>query len=326
VSPRPQELGGPERVQKVLGAMEQHMNNVRGYKRGHARGVVLRGSVRGDSAGRRADDGRALQGAAIDCIVRLSNGGSSPYLPDRETPKRANTLGMAVRFDLPSGDHTNWTALNTPAFPPRTPDDFHAMVCAQRAELPGGLPNPLRLLAFLAPRPYAIAGIKVAATLAPPLSFATARFHGLHAFHLVDATGHRRAFRYRWLPLAGIHAMDPKDDVDTPPQYLVSEFKQRVERAPVAWRLVLQLANPGDETDDVTRQWPEDRELVVVGELVVDRLHEDPELVDRHVFDPTRMPPGIELSDDPLLHFRSEAYAESHRRRTSESRPAILPE
>ena len=47
----PQELGGPERVVKVLGAMEKHMNNVTGFKRGHARGVAFRGHVQGDARG-----------------------------------------------------------------------------------------------------------------------------------------------------------------------------------------------------------------------------------------------------------------------------------
>ncbi len=322
----PQELGGPERVRKVLGAMEKHMNNVSGYKRGHARGLAFHGHFEATPEVARLTTAEHLQGGRIECVVRVSNGGSSPYLPDRETAKRGNTLGLGVRFELPSGDHSNWTALNTPAFPPRTPDDFAAMVSAQRAELPGKQPNPLRLLAFLAPRPFAIAGIKAAATLPPPVSFATARYNGFHAYWLIRADGHRQAFRFRWLPLAGEAAIDPADDVDLPPQYLVSEIRQRVERAPVAWRLVLQLAEPGDATDDLTKLWPESRPLVVAGQLVIDRLHEDPELVDTWVFDPTRMPPGIELSDDPILHFRSEAYAESHRRRTREQRPAILPE
>lgn len=44
------------------------------------------------------------------------------------------------------------------------------------------------------------------------------------------------------------------------------------------------------------------------------------------VFDPTVVPPGIELSDDPVLHFRSESYAESHRRRSSETKPAVKAE
>lgn len=323
----PRELGGPERVVNVLDAMEKHMSNVTGFRRGHARGVAFRGHFEATSEVGELTTAEHLQGSRVACVVRLSNGGASPYLADRVGPKRGNPIGLAVRFELASGDTTTWTALNLDAFPPRTPDDFHAMVSAQRAELPGGLPNPLRLLRFLAPRgPLAVKGMAAAASLKPPVSFATARFNGFHAYWLVDASGLRRAFRFRWMPLAGIAAMDPKDDVDLPPQYLVSEIKQRVARAPVAWRLVFQLAEPGDPTDDLRRLWPESRKLVDAGRLVIDREHEDPGLVDSYVFDPTRMPSGIELSDDPLLHFRSEAYAESHRRRTSEECPAIKPE
>lgn len=323
----PRALGGPDRVVKVLGAMERHMNHVAGFRRGHARGVAFRGWFQATEEVAALTTAEHLRGERIACVVRMSNGGASPYLADREGPRRGNPLGLGVRFDLPSGDYTTWTALNLAAFPPRTPDDFHAMVLAQRAVLPGGLPNPLNLLAFLAPRgPLAARGIQAAATLAPPQSFATARFNGFHAYWLVDADGRRRAFRFRWMPVAGIASMDPKDHVSLPPQYLVSEIKQRVAAGPVAWRLVFQLAGPDDRTDDLRRQWPESRPLVDAGTLVVERLHEDQALVDELVFDPTRMPPGIELSDDPLLHFRSEAYAESHRRRTREQRPAIRPE
>ncbi len=71
---------------------------------------------------------------------------------------------------------------------------------------------------------------------------------------------------------------------------------------------------------------PESRPQIVAGQLAIDRLHDDQDLVEDGVFDPTRMPAGIELSDDPLLHFRSEAYCESHRRRADETKPAIAAE
>jgi len=323
---RPQDLGGPERVVKVIDGMEKHMRNVPGFRRGHARGIALRGRFTATPEAAALTTAEHLQGAPIDCVVRLSNGGSSPYLADRVGPRRGNTLGHAVRFELPSGDHSTWTALNLAAFPPHTPDDFIAMVSAQRPEGPGGGPNPLRLLAFAAPRiPRAVVGLKAAATLVAPKSFATARFNGFHSYWLVDATGTRRAFRFRWMPVAGIQSFDPADDVRLPPQYVVDELRGRIADGPVAWKLVFQLAEPGDEIDDLTRLWPESRRLVVAGELVVDRLHDDPELVDTMIFDPTRVPPGIECSADPLLHFRSEAYAESHRRRLHECKPAIRP-
>ena len=44
------------------------------------------------------------------------------------------------------------------------------------------------------------------------------------------------------------------------------------------------------------------------------------------MFDPTKVPAGIELSNDPVLHFRSESYIESQKRRLAETKPAIKPE
>jgi catalase len=44
------------------------------------------------------------------------------------------------------------------------------------------------------------------------------------------------------------------------------------------------------------------------------------------MFDPTNVPPGIALSDDPVLHFRSESYVESQRRRKAETKPTVKPE
>jgi catalase len=319
-------LGGPERVISCMEGMERHMRNVPGYRRGHARGIAFHGRFTATPEAAALTTAEHLQGDPIACVVRVSNGGGSPYLPDRATPKRGNTLGLAVWFELPSGDHSTWTALNLDAFPAATPDDFIAMVSAQRPELPGGSPNPARLLAFAVPRlPRAAIGLKAGASLAPPVSFATARFKGFHSYWLVDGDGARRAFRFSWEPVAGVQNIDPADDTVLPPQYVVDEIRRRVADAPVAWKLVFQLAGPGDEIDDLTKQWPKSRPVVAAGELVIDRLHSDQELVEGMFFDPTRVPPGIECSDDPLLHFRSEAYAESHRRRHGETKPAVRP-
>lgn len=327
MSERPQDLGGPERVRNVLGAMERYMNSVPGHRRGHARGVAFHGHFTPTPEVAALSTAELFHADRIDVVVRLSNGGASPYLADRIDGKRGNPLGIGVRFELPSGDHSTWTALNLAAFPPRTPDDFHSMVVNTRSAVPGGSPNPGRMLAFLAPRmPRVLRGIQAAATLKPPVSFATARFNGFHAYYLVDADGRRQAFRFRFMPVAGIANIDPEDNAVLPPQYVISEIRNRVAQAPVAWKLVLQLAQAGDEIDDLRVLWPESRPQVVAGELVIDRPHEDSELVDEWVFDPTRMPAGIELSDDPLLHFRSEAYWESHRRRRAETKPAIVPE
>lgn len=267
-----------------------------------------------------------MQGVTVPTVVRLSNSSGSPYFVDRRSDKRGSVLGFAVRFELPSGGHSAWAALNIPNFPASKPDEFIGLSSARRQGLPTGLPNPVRFVSFLLTHPKVLPGIKEIVMARTAASFATARFHGLHAYYAVDADGSCQAFRYRWMPVAGVAGMTPEEDRLYPPQYLISEIKLRVQGAPVAWDLVFQLAEPVDPVDDLTRQWSEKRRQVTVGRLVIDRLHEDQEHVDGLVFDPTVVPPGIECSDDPVLHFRSESYAESHRRRTSESKPAVRAE
>ena len=76
----------------------------------------------------------------------------------------------------------------------------------------------------------------------------------------------------------------------------------------------------------MTKVWPADRRQVYIGQLTIDRVHEDQGEVDRSVFDPINVPPGIDISDDPILRFRSEVYRESKSRRDAEGKPAIEPE
>lgn len=320
------DLGGPERVQRTMSVLETYAGTVPGFRRAHARGVGLRGQFTATAAAAALTTAEHLQGEPIDTIVRLSNGSGNPYQPDRASVKRGSVLGLAVRFELPSGGFAAWASLSIKSFPARTPDDFIGMTSAQRRNRDSGLPNLLRLVPFLATHPQCIRGAKEIVVMGARQSFATTQFNGLHAYYLVDDEGRRRAFRYRWFPVAGVAGITEADDRILPPQYLISEIKQRVASEPVQWELVLQMADPDDPLDDMTKPWPEDRPQVVAGRLVIDRLHEDQQAVDDLVFDPTNVPPGIELSDDPVLHFRSESYAESHRRRSAEMKPRIRPE
>lgn len=306
--------------------MERNLGFVPGFRRAHGRGVGLRGRFIATAAAGELTVAEHMQGDEIAVVARLSNGAGSPYAVDRTSATKGSVLGLAVRFELPSGGHAAWAALNIDSFPARRPDDFIGLTAARAKGLPLGLPNPLRFVSFLLSHPQVLGGVRTILGVRTTASFATASFFGLHAYFAVDARGTRRPFRYRWTPVAGVAGMTSEEHALLPPQYLVSEIRQRVKRGPVAWELVLQLGEPGDPTDDLTQRWPDDRPVIVAGRLELDRMHEDPVALDALVFDPTVVPAGIELSDDPILHFRSEAYSASHRRRTSESKPAIRPE
>jgi catalase len=85
--------------------------------------------------------------------------------------------------------------------------------------------------------------------------------------------------------------------------------------------VLAQIAEDGDPVDDPTVVWPDDRRKVTLGRLDVTGLAHDREHGgDVLVFDPTRVTDGIECSDDPILQFRSDAYAESVLRRSGVAR------
>ena len=91
---------------------------------------------------------------------------------------------------------------------------------------------------------------------------------------------------------------------------------QRIAKEPVKFRVVVQLAEDGDTTDDVTVHWPDSRQLLELGKLsfiapVLDEAHEQKQII----FDPIPRVDGIEPSGDPLLELRAAVYLLSGRRR-----------
>ena len=320
MSQDPKALGGPDRVKRTLGNMEANIGYVPGFRRAHGRGVAFRGTFTASAEAAALTTAEHMQGDEIAVTVRLSNGAGSPYQSDRVA-----VLGMAVRFALASGDTSEWAALNIKDFPARVPEDFAGLAGAQKKNTKGR-PNPLRLVAFIITHPWCLRGLLAILKAPTTESFANTSFNGLHAYYLVDADGTRRAFRYHWVAVAGPNDLTIDEGRFVAPQYLVGEMKRRIDGQPAIWDLELEMAEPGDPTDDMTKHWPSSRRRIGAGRLVVDRVHEDQDLVDRSMFDPTKVPPGIELSDDPVLHFRSESYIESQKRRLSESKPAIEPE
>jgi catalase len=164
-----------------------------------------------------------------------------------------------------------------------------------------------------------------AKALKPPASYAQQRYFAVHAFIWVDPDGGRRAVRYTWEPEAGVRFLKPKAAKVLGPDYLHDEFDERLAAGPVRFTLKLQVAEPGDRTDDPTLPWPASRPVVDAGTLeLVGPETEREKNGDILVFDPTRVVSGIELSDDPVLRVRSRVYSESVRRRTGIGRPADL--
>ena len=129
-------------------------------------------------------------------------------------------------------------------------------------------------------------------------------------------SGLRQVGRYRIVPDAGVKHLDEAAVAAKDVNYLFDELKARVVSGPIGFRVLVQLANPGEVVDDATIHWAANSKLVELGrvmltDLVADDAHEQ----QRIIFDPIPRVDGIEASNDPLLELRAAIYLISGRRR-----------
>jgi catalase len=145
-----------------------------------------------------------------------------------------------------------------------------------------------------------------------PVSYATESFYANNAFRFVNATGQKQAGRYQIVPVEGQQYLPDAEAKTRSRDFLTEEIKTRLARGPVKFRLLLQLAESGDRTDDSSVSWPEDRKKVELGIITITSTVADNAKAENDLaFDPTRLVDGIELSDDPLPALRSLVYAKA---------------
>jgi catalase len=296
---------------QALDVINQRFGRHPGYRALHAKGTLTKGTFTATPEAARLTRAQHMQGEAIPVTVRLSNGSGDPNLPDYGPEVR----GMAVKFYLPDGSRTDISAQTVPRFPVRTPDAFMNLL---RASAPG--PGRLwRLPLFLATHPEALPALRAnAPTLKPPASYASVKYNAVHAYKWVDSDGGERYVRYRWLPETEEPPLAPEEAKSRGKDYLQDDIKERLARGPVRFTLELQIAGPGDNVDDPSAVWPDEREKVIAGTLELTELETGRETGgDVLVFDPVRVTDGIELSEDPILQYRSPAYSVSVERRTA---------
>jgi catalase len=127
--------------------------------------------------------------------------------------------------------------------------------------------------------------------------------------------------RWSFVPAAKPEAVSPDVLKQRPANFLETDITQRVQSAPQRWTMIVTVANPGDPTADPSKAWPDDRRKVEAGTLVVSAIEPEPDGPCRDLnFDPTVLPAGMHVSDDPFPAARSAAYSVSFNRRTAEDK------
>ena len=317
----------PQRLtaQRLVNQLQANAGVFSGYRRNHAKGVCVAGYFDSSGQAQTYSVAQVFAPGRTPVVGRFAIPGGNPYAPDSSVPIRS----FALRFTQANGQQWRTGMNSMPVFPVATPQAFYAQLQAQQPDPATGKPNPAKVKAFFAAHPETAAFLAWVKTARPSASYATETYWSLNAFEFVDANGQQHAVRWRMVPEASDAATGGGDA-----NYLDADLAQRLAEGPQRWHLLVTLANPGDPTHDATKQWPADRREIDAGTLVLTSTEPQQSGDCRDInYDPTVLPQGIEISDDPLLPARSAAYATSYLRRTSEeahlpgtAAPATTPE
>ena len=310
-----------ELAQQAVDAINAVSGEHHGHRAAHAKGTLCAATFTP------APDARTLSRAAHFCDgpvrahVRFSNGSGDPAAPDFE-PREGR--GMATKFYLPDGSTTDVVGITLPAFFVNTVDGFFDFCRARTPEPATGEPDPTAIGTFLEQHPEALTAGAAVLAATPPESYLRCVYNSLHAYRFVDDSGSGRYGRYRWDPETGEASISIDDAEARGPDYLQDDLAARLGTGPAAFTLAAQIAEDDDPIADPSIPFPDERPWVTLGRLEITGLAHDREQgEDVLVFDPTRVTDGIELSDDPILRFRTHAYAESVLRRTGVARDPV---
>ncbi|AZD30821.1 catalase family peroxidase [Pseudomonas chlororaphis] len=286
-----------------------------GFRRAHGKGICFVGAFRADKAAGTLSTARVFSQPTVPVVGRFSIGTGDPHAADSST----NTVSMALL--LVTNDQQQWRMAmnNQPYFATRDAQGFLAMQKATAVEPATGKPDPNRLATFLKAYPEAKKFLDWSEQAPSPGSFAGVDFYGVNAFFLVASDGDRQPVRWTMRAHEPFTALGGEQLQMAGHDFLFDDLRQTLSQHPLYWDLVMQLAQPGDPLDDPSQPWPQERKQVVAGTLEVTGVVEQAEGACRDVnFDPSIVPAGIEVSDDPVLSARSGAYSRSFNMRLSE--------
>lgn len=315
VAPIPQPI--PEATaQRVVDAFERNFGVHPGLRRNHTKGICASGQFIGEPEAQTWSRSALFSGEPVPVIARFSLPGGNPAAADAGPTPR----GMALEFRLADGGLQHMTLLNVPVFSAATPQSFYEGLLAAELDPTTGKPDPARVQAYRDSHPDTAALVQFMQAYRPPVSYATSAYFGIHAFAAINAGGTMTPVKWHFVPEDGEQSLDSTQMADRPADFLADALVNRAGQGPIRWQMWLTLGEPDDPTNNPTLAWPEDRRQVLAGTLSLDAVAERAgEACQGINFDPLVMADGLQPSDDPILAFRSGAYAVSFAKRLRES-------
>jgi catalase len=301
----------PQMIEAFEGTFGVHP----GQRRNHIKGTCAAGEFVGSADAAALSRSALFSGKTIPVVARFSLGGGSPEVPDAAPAPR----GMALEFRLSGGALQHITMINVPIFAASSPASFRDAIVAAAPDPKTGRPDPEKLKSYAATHPDAMALATLASHHNPTANYHQTTFFSIHTFKFVDAKGIQHPVKWRFVPRDGSKEMTAAEMKAAPHDFLEKNLIERVRKSPALWDMIVYVGEPGDPEDNPTLAWPETRKHFNAGTLTIAQATPQQKgmACEPINFDPLVMADGIAPTNDPVLLFRSPAYAVSFAKRLS---------
>jgi len=298
---------------EVVDAFEAALGPITTHRPSHPKGICAAGTFQANAEGTRLVAAPVFTGQPIPAIIRLGVAGVNP----RASDTARSTRGLSFRLETPQGDIWDTASISAPIFGARTPEMLVAGLLARRPMAGTNQPDPAAVAGFVQANPESTLQGRWLASVTPPASWATTPYWGVNTFRFRGQDGQVRPARWRFEPAAGTERLTEERMRVLGTDFLAAEIRERVARGPVAFDMFLQFPTAGDDLDNPTVAWPEDRPRIAVGRLAITSVEAGAGgPCDGISFLNLDQEPGITFSDDATLHARTAPYAVSLSRRS----------
>lgn len=297
---------------KLVESLAPEKGPVLGFRRNHAKGVCFTGQFEANGSGSALSKAQMFAAGTYPVVGRFNLATADPKTPDG----MARVRGLSLDIVTPDGQEWRSAMIDAPFFAVSTPQAFYAL---QQALAQKDDPNAVKN--FIGANPEFGAFIGWAKSAPFTGSYAEERYNGLDSFVFTNSSGADSVVRWSFVPGASPVALSPDDLKTRDADFLSKEIVERVGREKPHWSMAVTVANPGDPSADPSKAWPSERRTVEVGTLTVAAIEPEVEGACRNInFDPTVLPAGMHVSDDPFPAARSAAYSVSFNRRAAEDK------
>ncbi len=249
--------------------------------------------------------------------------------------------GFAVKFYTTEGNF-DLVGNDTPVFfiqdPLKFPDFVHAVKPEPHCEMPQGQSAHDTFWDYVSLQPETLHNVMWAMSdRGIPRSYRTMEGFGIHTYRMINGKGRSCFVRFHWKPVYGKASLiwdEAQLITGRDPDFHRRDLWQAIEAGDCPeYELGVQIIDEKDEHSfgfdimDPTKLIPEALVPVrIIGRMILDRNPDNFFAeTEQAAFCPANLVPGIDFSEDPLLHGRTFSYVDTQRHRLGTANFNELP-